>query len=319
LLIYILLMATCADGRQPAEKESVLASQALDAIYGYQFDKAQVIISELDKKDYMKSLLELFLIRWREVPVAHSTKNKEYYKLLLSNVESLELDQKKSETKEYLKICTYLFLSEYHSSVDETFSSLKYAQKAYPHVIDAFDKGYSENEFLMIKGLYLYYVELFRQKNFFYAAVALPLRKGSKKDGLELLKVCATKKSMSQIESQIFLAHILLRYEKKPFEALVYSKSLFENYPANLKFTELLIDNLIGCKMYNEALEILGVLENHSLVYYSCPGQFFRGVIEEEHFKNVAKAKIAYTSCANNKYRPVESYVSLANERLKKL
>lgn len=323
---YVLVLFLCFDLSQPvwaqrlSTPDSLLPSKALDAVYKLQFDGFEKIASNFIQKDQvMYSLLKIFALRWKEVPVAYSQSSHQYHDLLLKELAMLEKEKNQTPMLSYYKICTYLFLSEYYFSLDEKWSALKYAQKAYPLVMESFEKNYTQPEFQFIKGLYLYYIEYYRKKNLFYRAALFAFHSGNQKKGLELLKTSAGQFSMAQVEAKIFLAHIYLHLENKPFEALPYSKELTSNYPTNLKLMELYTNNLVKCKMYREAMTFVDQLENQKNEYYSIPGYFYRGVIEDELFNDKEKAKTAYQRCLQTNYKPVEAYQKLATQRLKKL
>lgn len=320
LTIYFLFVYCEAAAQNQTHADSLPSIKALHAIYQMRFGDFEKISSTIKKEEKdVFPLLEIFALRWKDVPVAYSASGKQYHELLLKEAAQLERESQSTPIISYYKICTYLFLSEYHFSLDESWSALKYAQKAYPLITEAFDKNYEQPEFQFIKGLYLYYIEFFRQKNLFYRAALAPLRSGNKIKGIALLKSSAKKISMAQVEAQIFEVHLLLHLENRPFETILSSKELATTYPQNLKFTELYADNLIRCKMYKEALPVVERLRSQKSLYYSNSGDFFRGVIEEEYFFDKQKAKDAYQRCASNDYRPTKAYQRFALQRLKKI
>ncbi len=184
---------------------------------------------------------------------------------------------------------------------------------------EVFSKNYTQPEFLFVKGLYSYYIEHFRQKNLFYRTALLPFRSGSKKKGIELLQSCINQKSLVRIEAEIYLAHILLHFENRPTEALSVSRKLANEFPANLKFSELLTDNLIRCGQYKEALPLVRKSISQHAIYFSGPAHYFKGIIEEEFYKNISKSKEEYEKCIKIEYRPIDHYKRLATQRLKKL
>jgi len=306
---------------QAAEGDTALSRlQALHCIYGLHFGDFQKSLSLLNEKEKnAKALLEIFALRWREVPVAFSASNKKYEELLLKNLTTLENEKEPHLLTGYFKICTFLFLAEYHSLLDENWAALKYAQKAYPLIIESIDKNINLPEFQFVKGLYLYYIEFYKQKNFFYRAALSPLRSGSRQKGIAFLKASAEQPSIAQVEARIYYSHILMHLENRPWEALAVSRQLATDFPENLKFTELYADNLIRCKLYKEAISMVDRLQNQKKEYYSIPGHFFRGVIEEEYFKNTVKAKQEYEYCVEKNYTPSEVYKRLASQRLKKM
>jgi hypothetical protein len=253
------------------------------------------------------------------MPVAFSQQHQHYLDLLLANANQLEKEGKPEPKTSYYKIFTYLFLAEYYSLVNENWAAIKYAQKAYPLLTEAIDKKYSQLEYVFVVALYKYYVEHYRQKSFFYRAALIPFRSGSREEGLRLLKQCATSPSIIQTDATIFLAHILMHHEGKPYEALAYSEDLQRNYPNNMKVKELYAENLIRCKKYTEAIPLVATLTSQNSFYYAGPAHFFEGLIEEEFYKNITRAKAAYKLCTEKEYKAIEYFQKRALQRLKDL
>ncbi|MBS1681081.1 MAG: hypothetical protein JST48_05165 [Bacteroidetes bacterium] len=319
LLFFFICELVCSwGGCQPTIRaDSVRLPKLLDRIYNYRFDvDGDSLLNQIDPAT--QPLLEIFALRWKQIPVAYSPFSKHYLQLLLNNISHLET-KKPSPRITYFKICTYLFLSEYHFSLNENWAALRYAQKAYPLVIETFDNNYTQPEFLFIKGLYLYYIEYYKQKSLFFRAALIPLKSGNKQEGLWYLRKSAEQLSLAQVEALIFAAHILLHLENKPYEALDVSIKLIEMYPQNLKFIELYTDNLLRCKLYTQAIPWVKKLVDQPAVYYSIPGHLFNGIIEEEYYQNKTEAKRAYQQCVVTKYKPAEHYQRLAYQRLKKI
>jgi len=292
--------------------------RALRFIYQNNFDQYnRVDLKSVDAP--VQRLLEIFYCRWKEIPVAFGPQRQHYLDLLLANAGKLEKDDKPGPRTSYYKICTYLFIAEYYSSHNENWSALKYAQKAYPLLTDAMDKKYPQLEYVFVVALYKYYLEHYREKSFFYRAALVPLRSGNKEEGLKLLKQCAANPSIIQTEACIFLSHILMHHENRTYEAMVYSEELNRNYPNNLKMTELYAENLIRCKKYSVALPLVATLANQSSFYFSVPGHFLEGILEEELFKNKAKAIASYQLCTQKEYKPIEYFQKKSLQRLNDL
>jgi len=318
--IFFLLLVYCVTvkAQNIAVADTLPELKALHFIYQNDFDRYdKVNIKSVDAP--VQRLLEIFYCRWKEIPVAFGPQQQHYLDLLLANAEKIEKDDKPGLITSYYKICAYLFIAEYYSSHGESWSALKYAQKSYPLLLEAMDKKYSQLEYVFVVALYKYYTEHYREKSFFYRAALIPLRSGNKEEGLKLLKQCATNPSIIQTEATIFLAHILMHHENKPYDALTYSEELSRSYPNNLKFMELYAENLIRCKKYTEAIPLVATLTKQSSFYFAGPAQYLEGLLEEEHYKNTAKAKMAYEFCLQKEYKPIEYFQKKASQRLKDL
>lgn len=313
--VGLLLFRVGAVTAQPTTPYDVL-----QAVYRFQFDDYERKWKQLEGDDKKsKTLLQLFCWRWKGVPVAYHPLGKPYHELLLEYLASLESDKQGGATVAYYKICTLLFLAEYHSSLGQTWQAVKYSQKAYPVITEAFDQGYTAPEFTFIRGLYNYYIEYYRHKNFFFRAAFLPFRDGDKEEGLRLLRLSATQTSMAQTEAKIFLTHVYLHLENNPAEALTYSSALLRDFPLNDKLRELHAECLLQNKRYEEAAAVISPLESHERFYFSCPGNFFRGWLEEEFYRNKTAARAAYQKCLLEVFKPIEGYQKRASARLRKM
>ena len=295
------------------------AYEALQSIYAFRFDEYENRLAQLpEQKSPTATLLQLFYWRWKGVPVAYSTYRKSYVDRLNSFLTELEKQSGNSSTIVYHQICTLLFLAEYHASLGQTWQAVKFSQRAYPLISRVFEEQYTEPEFDFIRGLYLYYIDHYRQKSFFFRAAFLPFRDGDKTEGLRLLQLCATRPSMAQVEARIFLAHIYLHLENKPAEALHYSTLLSQSFPANPKLQELHVEALLENGHYEKASPIASLLATQADFYFACPGYFFLGRLAEQSGQR-ANARSFYERCLSQEFRPIETYQKRAQQRLRQL
>jgi len=300
--------------------ERACATDILWQIYAGQFAGAEQNLAACATRSdelFEETLLRGFLWRWQYVPIAYSGKKEAYLNLLETGQAEREVSRMSPEAI-YVEICRNLFLAEYYSSLNQTWQAFRYAQKMYPYIAYVLEQEFAGPEFLFVRGLYHFYMEYYREKSLFFRLTLLPFREGSKAEGMRLLRLAAQVPSTAQIEAKIFLAHILLRLEKRPVEALPFSAELVLLFPANLKFRELLVDNLLTAGRYLQAEEHLAHLEQSADPYFRAPALYFRGVLEN-HFRRSAKAVPYFEACAAIDFTPVAGYQRLAKEQLKKL
>jgi tetratricopeptide (TPR) repeat protein len=295
------------------------AYEALQSIYAFQFDEYETRLAQLPERNSpTTTLLQLFYWRWKGVPVAYSTYRKSYVDRLNSFLNALEKEPDNSSTIVYHRICTLLFLAEYHASIGQTWQAVKFSQRAYPLISRVFEERYIEPEFDFVRGLYLYYIDHYREKSFFFRAAFLPFRDGDKASGLRLLQQCAARPSMAQVEARIFLAHIYLHLENKPVEALHYSTLLSEAFPANLKLQELHVETLLENGLHEKAAPLAMALAAQPNFYFACPGYFFQGNLAEQLGQREL-AQSYYQKCLSQQFKPIESYQKRAQQRLRQL
>lgn len=298
------------------------AQNCLRMIYNAKYDSARSETNSFSgQESVLKNLVEVFSIRWEFIPVIKSSKKEEYLKRLHLILDQLEESSISSASQLYLHATAELLVSEYHYWNGEITQAILHGKKAYPLMMEVFKNDSQEGELLFIRGMYLYYSEFFREKGFVYRVALFPFRDGDKEMGLEVLKKSASIESLAQTEALIYLAHIFLHLEKKPIIALVYSRKLVELYPTNLKFKELLLENLICTGMYKEAEVLIPDLIKVGNAYYKIPALFFKGLIEKEFEKNTDQARKYFLFCVElvKKYGLQENYATKAKEELDKI
>ncbi len=328
-IVFILFYLTSVLGlsplwSQPASNNLTGKQQqteCLRLIYETKFDSAKLLIASFSKhEEAYKSLFELFSLRWEYIPIAASKEKDNYLKKLLTFSETLS-SQKDGMHQLYFHTTTELLLAEFFYNNGETLKAILHGKRAYPLMMQALDAKGNDPELLFVKGMYLYYMDFFRNKGFVYRTALFPFRDGDQKKGLTLLEKSALESSLAFTEANIYLAHIYLHLENQPQKALTYAEKLVRLYPENAKFRELLIDNLISLKKYEEATILLGIQMKLPYAYYKIPALYFTACIEAEGRKNSGRAKNLFKECIDlsSKTKLCADIASKAEEQLSKL
>jgi BarA-like signal transduction histidine kinase len=293
-LIVLPAVAQTVTVEPPVRKQQI---ECLRLIYKTRFDSAKLLIASFSREDEAyKSLFELFSLRWEYIPIASSKEKDNYLKKLLGFSERLST-QPDAVRQLYFHTTTELLLAEYFYNNGETLKAILHGKRAYPLMMQALDAEGNDPELLFVKGMYLYYMDFFRNRGFVYRTALFPFRDGDQKKGLALLEKSAMESSLAFTEANIYLAHIYLHLENQPVKALVYSQKLVNLYPENAKFNELLIDNLISCGKYDEAIMRLDMQMKLTYAYFKIPALYFSARVEAERKKNSAKAKMLLKEC----------------------
>jgi hypothetical protein len=292
LLPIILGLLYCIPAR--AQQGYTQQLEILELIYQGKYKESQNLLESFSFNDpHEKAVLEIFLLRWKHIPVALSPVSKEYLGKLLSLEQALNERALEKETA-YYKICTYLFLAECHAAKNNMWEAARAVQRAYPSVLTCFDDSLTSDECTFVKGLYLYYADLY-QDNHFTGKLMIPfIKNGDREAGLKFLSAASFSKSRAGTEAAIYKAHILLHFEKKPKEALAVSETLAMRYPDNLKLLELYAECLLACGQYGKAQPVIERLRHTPDKFFHCAAQLFEGILQEEVFNNIAKAKEHY-------------------------
>ncbi|MFM7859247.1 MAG: tetratricopeptide repeat protein, partial [Flammeovirgaceae bacterium] len=124
-----------------------------------------------------------------------------------------------------------------------------------------------------------------------------------------------------QTEALIYLAHIYLRLENRPFDALAYSKKLIDRYPKNSKFAELYIENLIAVKDYRQGSQLLMRQLQLDRAYYRISALFLEARIHWEQNGDAELAKASLNRCIDlvNLHRTNEEYKGKAKILIEKI
>ena len=295
----------------------------VDLIYQGEYLRASEIYSELPQSQKkIEDVLEIFSLRWKYVPVQLSEKKDEY---LTKIIETNKLTQNDLDTGNsmdaFLYVSTEIFLAEFYLASENTVKAMWHAKKVYPIILRSFTHKWQDPEFLFLQGLYLYYIDHYSHKGFFYRSALSMFKKGNRDQGLTLLKNAANQKSIAQTEALIYLSHIYLNFEGKPFEALPYSKKLAEKYPSNLKFKELYIKNLLAVGQYLEANELLIDQLTVDNPYFKIPALFFSGCYSLDYKQDTLSAKSKFNKCIESaiKRPSMVMYKEMSEKRLASL
>ena len=319
--VFLLVVLICANHKSYPQSngDNARVEDCLHLIYDGKFDSAYLLYPTFQPSDvHLKNLVTIFAMRWAHIPIAHSSEKDEYVKRLTEVEAVFNRLRKEQHYNLYLHITSQLLLSEFYYTNGDTGRALRHGKKVYPLLMKIFDMDIKEPELLFLRAMYLYYIDFFRSRGFIYRIVLSPFRNGDKTQGLKLLKETANTKSLAQTEALIYSAHILLHLEKKPELALPYSRKLVELYPANLKFRELLIDNLIELKRYPEADAYLTAQLETKMPYFKIPALYFSGRIEIESGKNKELATNFFQQCIDLSVETglLEDYKEKANLQL---
>jgi hypothetical protein len=319
ILGYICISPVGFSQTKGAKSES---ATCLRLIYNFEFDSVRLHYPNFEASDvHSKNLIELFAMRWENIPIVNSSKKEIYREELAAAARSLSESDQKSDENLYLHITSELLLSEFHYTNGDGRKTLWHGKEVYPLIMKAFDENRNEPELLFVRAMFLYYIDFFRNKGIMYRIALFPFRDGDKELGLRLLQEAANAESLAQTEARIYCAHILLHLENKPKQALPYSEKLVEAYPANPKFRELLIDNLIAQNRFQEADVELKKQLTTSSAYFKIPALYFAGRSEAEFRKNKDGAAKLFQECIDLSLETglQEDYQDKAKQQLKSL
>jgi hypothetical protein len=287
-------------------------------IYNFQFEEASEISDYLGKKCQECALFYLFKgmeIYWQNFPLTPGSKNAEIFENYLEKGISLsegKLKKNESDAEDLLSgLGSAGLLLLYYADNGLSGKVISLAPKTYQWVMKSFAYTKTYKDFYFITGLYNYYREAYANAHPIYKPVLVFFPHGNKKLGLKQLKIAADSSVFLAAESMIFLAGIYQDFERDPVYAITYSKKLKETFPDNHEFKIQYVRDLLVIKKFGEAESLLNSLPYESLnKFYQSQIDVFRGVIQEQKYKNPKLAEQLYWSGINK----AESYGPIGAE-----
>jgi hypothetical protein len=100
------------------------------------------------------------------------------------------------------------------------------------------DQTSLNNDLYLPVGLYLYFLDFFKNKNGLSRSLFFNFPEGDKRKGLEILKRCSSSSNeIISTEADYFLMKLYSTAEKDYETALIYSNNLTQKYPGNFIFS----------------------------------------------------------------------------------
>jgi hypothetical protein len=276
-------------------------------IYNFQFEDASEISEYIDKQCGECALSYLFRgmeTYWKYFPLTPGSKNAEIFENYLEKAISLAEVKLKADESDAENLLSGLgsagLLLLFYADNGLSGKVLSLAPKTYQWVMKSFDFTKTYKDFYFITGLYNYYREAYATAHPIYKPALIFFPHGNKKLGLAQLKISADSAIFLAAESFTFLAGIYQDFEKDPAKAITYSKKLKERFPRNNQYKLQYIRDLLVIKKFGEAESLLNGMPYESLNrFYQSQIDVFKGVIQEQRYKNPKTAEQLYWSGIN--------------------
>jgi hypothetical protein len=282
-------------------EEVRLIRQAIDSIYNMNFAAADPVIKKLDERipDYPGvTLLKAFYYNWKHKPIKTGSMPFEKFEYYLG--QTIELAAKRLDEDDedvegiFFSLSANSFLAQLYADNQLTMKALGAAKNSYGYVKEGFDLIEEFPEFYFPCGIYNYYRERYPEEHPFYKPFLWIFRSGDKAEGLRMLKLGAEKGIFTKAESLTYLYHIYLHYERKPEVGMEYIQKLHRQYPGNLTYTFLLVENMLYLNQYKSAYAHIEDLLYSSNDFYRYTGYIFDGWYQEKYKNDAEAARRAY-------------------------
>jgi hypothetical protein len=310
LLIFLFLsgFAGKSDGQVLQDQEVFdKIKKGVVCIYNFQFEEASEISDYIGKKCGNCALSYLFKgmeTYWRSFPLTPGSKDAEIFENYLEKAISLSEAKLKVNGSDAENLLSGLgsagLLLMFYADNGLSGKVLSLAPKTYQWVMKSFDYTKTYKDFYFITGLYNYYREAYATAHPIYKPALIFFPHGNKKAGLAQLKISADSSIFLAAESMTFLAGIYQDFEKDPAKAIIYSKRLKETFPKNHEYKIQYIRDLLVIKKFGEAESLLNGMPYESLnKFYQAQIDVFKGVVQEQKYKNPKAAEQLYWSGIN--------------------
>lgn len=278
-----------------------LVKKTVDNIYDLRFSEAREEYLKLSH-DYpghpVCYLLKGMMTYWENYPLLPSSPAHVSYEADMRQCINLcEKKHEQSDNAEYLlaNLCARGMLLLYYADNELSMEVIPLTTSTYQYIRHSFDYTSVFSDFYFFTGLYDYYREVYPDAYPVYKALAFLFPKGDRNKGFKDLQTAAKSSIVLKAESSSFLYSICLSYENDFQQASSYTKSLHEQYPANMQYLAACIKNLLLIKQYNEAEQLM--LSSDTIIknpYFQSQLSVFKGILQEKKYHNTELARQFY-------------------------
>jgi hypothetical protein len=294
-----------------------IIKNGVDYIYNFQFNEAGEVYGKLNLSYPEHPVVYLFkgmTLFWEDYPLLPLSPSRvSFEETMLSCIELCESPHDPGDEPEYLlaNLCARGMLLWYYNANDLTSEVIPLARTTYPLVRRSFDYTSFFPDFLYFTGLYNYYREAYPDAYPVYKPLALFFPKGDREKGLTDLQTAAISSIELKAESYALLSWICIGFENNYQQALYYSKSLHELYPANSQYMADYIKNLLLAEQFEEAeRQIISTSEKINNSYFQAQFDILNGILTEKKYSNYKLAQQYYTEGSTN----ISLFGSFGNE-----
>ncbi|MEN7549592.1 hypothetical protein AAG747_16835 [Rapidithrix thailandica] len=279
-----------------------VASQAVTAIYAWNFDSANKYINQLSAQlpeHPVTPFVKALNIYWQEVPIDFESqafqKHFSYLRKAEKQAESiLEQDENNVEGI-FFKMIAKAFIMRHYAEQNKSMKAVGEAKVVYRLIKQGFDLQEQFSEFYFTSGLYNYYREAFPERYPLYKPFAVFFQKGDKTKGLKQLQYTSKHGVYTRCEAINYLVWIYLHYEHDSEMAQKYAYQATRFFPKNQLFKVQYIETLTLTGEYQKARQpIRELLHNSNDDFYKMAGYCFRGMEKEFNQQDLKAAKVDY-------------------------
>ena len=287
----------------PNKDLMALIRQGIDKTYNSEFDAAEKIYKEVEKRapgHPAAPLLNGLNYYYKYYPLNPSSPGAEPFETTVKEAikrAGAMLDKNSEDIEaQAMDMIARSLLNMYYVDNGYSFKAIPQIMPIYRTVIKGFTLKEKFNEFYFTTGLYNYYREAYPDAHPVYKPITSLFQHGNKILGIKQLIYAADSCVFLRNEALNFLKIIYLNYENNPAKALLYARRLSEKYPGNLTFLADYAETLLLDKQYDKAkIPILLLLSRSNKdLGIIMKGLILKGIYEEKERKDLSTAEKNY-------------------------
>lgn len=283
----------------PASIKTV--QKSLDHIYNYEFDEAEAVINQVEKKypnHPVTHILDSFILYWKHLPIKDNpTKSKEYIQKLNLALSATDKkfgkDTKDPEGIFYIMVARG-YMAMMYNYRGEMLSAAGEGKKAYNAFVEGMKLMDKNPEFYFTSGMYNYYVEVYPELHPMVKPLLIFFKDGNKELGLKQVDIATRQGVITRAEACYYLSHLYIKYEMKPDKAVPYLNKLTDWYPKNPVFVMKNAEALLLAGQYDQATKHTTTLRKYTSGFFPIALHTFQGIGYEKDTKSDAAAQKEY-------------------------
>ncbi len=307
VFLCLLIKPGTADAQILQDNSSMeLIKRGVDHIYNSEFGYAEDILTAINTKYPAHPATYLYMgmmIYYQNYPLLPSSPiSRNFEAQLRTSMRICEAKEGWLDDPETLLIdlCARGLLLLYYSENEVSGEVFPIAATTWKCIRKSFLFTSVYPDFDYFTGLYNYYREAYPENHPVYKPLAVLFPPGNKEKGLTELQHAAENSIILRAESYSILSWICLHYEYDFHKALDYSKTLYDNYQANLLFKGEYLKNLFLLKEYDEAEKMILSSGGAKNRFFQGQLAIFNGLLQEKKYQNYQLAGKFYEDGIND-------------------
>ncbi|HEX2970407.1 MAG TPA: hypothetical protein VHO46_15020 [Bacteroidales bacterium] len=280
-----------------------LVKEAVDQIYSMKFGVATETCNRIDLKypgHPVVFLLRGMTVYWQGYPLLYgSDESKNFEKLMLQCIEKCDDPEPQNEAEFLLaNMCARGILLAYYVSNELHSKVFTLARTTYKYLRRSFEYTTAFPDFLFFTGLYNYYREAYSQAHPVYRPFIALFPRGDREKGMYELRTAFKKSIFLRAEASTFLSSNYKYFENDYINASYFSRTIYDQYPANIVYRLNCIEDLLLNKKYNDAENLIKTDTGTNNDYFNAQLIILRGILIEKKYSEIKDAEQKYSSGA---------------------